>query len=168
MPAPQANQVRQSPAMEDRQRQQRDLNTPIACTRCHGNYFEEVKVYQYAGLSYGSNDFKVLSPSAKTLLRCLCGKMRVPQARHVPGSPQIKQAYEDYAFSIQRADEYSVSVEPEAFAKVAASPGEVASVKKDLEGKIAGLVTEVHALDQKLKPMVGISEAKTKKTAPKE
>lgn len=131
---------RPSNIVENRLSAQRDLNVPMSCDKCGSNYFEEVKLYQYSELSYGSTPYKLLTNQAKPMLKCICGYPVIPQARHIAGAAAVRQAAEDFNASAIAARKYIDKNTPEAFVKQAASPGELKAAVQSLTVAISEAV----------------------------
>lgn len=125
---------------------------------CGSTFFFTVRSEQFAAGGYGTAEFRSMSQAPKTFLVCLCGRPTFPQPTSFAQGTVASIAEKEFQESAKCAKDAIASTGVSNIANLAASPAEVADLRKqieDLKQTLAALGTKEYAAD--------VKEAKTRR-----
>lgn len=107
---------------------------PIACDQCKSTYFYTVRAEEFQSGGYGTAEFRALSITPKTLHICIgCGKPVTPKPIYMAKGTQAALAEDRFVESMKNGQKFRESNSVQNFANIAASPDEVAELKRRID-----------------------------------
>ena len=107
---------------------------------CGSTFFYTTRAEQFSAGGYGTAEFRSMSQAPKTFLVCLCGRPAFPQAGSYAHGTQAAQAEKDFQESSKSALDVVNSKSLTNIANIAASPSEVAELRKEMDSLRQALV----------------------------
>jgi len=106
----------------------------LTCDQCKSTFFFTARAEEFLAGGYGTAEWRSVSNAPKTILVCVgCGKAVTPKQNYYAKGTQAAIAEEHFAESVKNGNKFREKNSIQHVAQIAASPDELAALKKEVE-----------------------------------